>query len=264
MGIAINTVTNDGFTMDYIRFGTGERIFVILPGLSIKSVLGSADVIVNQYKMMADKYTIYLFDRRNEIPDTYTVRDMAADTAQAMMTLGIKGADIFGASQGGMMALVIAIEYPELVNKMVIGSSTADLKRHPSSVLEKWVQIAKTGDRVELSLSFGREIYPGEFFEKYEDAFEVLGKSVTDEELNRFITLAEGSSGFSVADDLHKIKCPVLAIAAADDNVIDPVSSEEMITAIGGDSKCFMYDQYGHAAFDMAPDYKQRMMEFLG
>ncbi len=265
MGISINTVTNGEFTMRYIKFGAGARNFVIIPGLSVKSVLGSADAIVKQYQPMTDKYTVWLFDRRENVPESYSVHDMASDTAEAMKILGIADADVFGASQGGMIAMVIAIEHPDIVHKMVLGSSSANLRDHKSATLQRWVRLAREGDKVGLCLNFGKELYPKEFFEQYEEAFAALGKSVTDEELKKFIILAEGAGDFYIADDLPHIKCPVLAIGASDDRVLPPGSSEEIIASIGDrpDCKYYIYDNYGHAAFDMAPDYKDRMMEFL-
>lgn len=39
------TVSTDGVQMDYVRFGQGNRAFVILPGLSVDSVLKYADAV---------------------------------------------------------------------------------------------------------------------------------------------------------------------------------------------------------------------------
>ena len=40
-----DSIIVNGIEMDYIRFGTGERIFVILPGVDTKSILNSAMAI---------------------------------------------------------------------------------------------------------------------------------------------------------------------------------------------------------------------------
>ena len=46
MSITIETVKTDDVLMDYFRFGKkgGSPVFV-LPGLSVKSVMGSADIV---------------------------------------------------------------------------------------------------------------------------------------------------------------------------------------------------------------------------
>ena len=114
MSIPIETVRTEGFSMRFFRFGTGDRPFVILPGLSVQSVMGAADAVAAAYADFAERYTVYLFDRREELPEQYSVYRMGLDTAAAMRALGLYDADIFGASQGGMIAQVIAIEAPEL------------------------------------------------------------------------------------------------------------------------------------------------------
>ena len=49
---------------------------VILPGLSVQSVMGSSDAVVQAYNQFVDEYTVYLFDRRKDVPDSYSLADM--------------------------------------------------------------------------------------------------------------------------------------------------------------------------------------------
>lgn len=158
--VRIETVHTPDFSMDYLRFGSGERTLVILPGLSVQSVMGLGDAIAAAYRPLEEKYTIYVFDRRGDLPSPYTVRDMARDTAAAFRALGLEKVCLFGASQGGMIALVIAAEHPELVEKLVLGSSSAHVREEQYRVIERWIRLAESGDREGLYLAFGAEIYP--------------------------------------------------------------------------------------------------------
>ncbi|MBQ9030962.1 MAG: alpha/beta fold hydrolase [Parasporobacterium sp.] len=123
--VSIETVSTNDFTMKYCKFGTGEKTFVILPGLSIQSVLDSADLIAEAYQLFAKDFTVYVFDRREELPASYSVYEMAQDTAAACQTLGMEDINLFGASYGGMAAMEIAIQYPELIEKVVLVSTSA-------------------------------------------------------------------------------------------------------------------------------------------
>ena len=69
--------------MDYFRFGHGGDTLAILPGLSVQSVMGSADIVAESYRLLTDDFTIYVFDRRKELPASYPICAMAQDTAQA-------------------------------------------------------------------------------------------------------------------------------------------------------------------------------------
>ena len=45
-------VQKNGIEMEYCKFGSGDKVFVILPGLSIQSVMGAKDIIENNYSIL--------------------------------------------------------------------------------------------------------------------------------------------------------------------------------------------------------------------
>lgn len=264
MSIIVKKVVTDTFTMNYFKFGKGEKTFVILPGLSVQSVIGTAEAVANGYHLLTDDFTVYVFDRRENLPPDYKVADMAKDTAEAFKALGLSSIYLFGASQGGMIAIEIAIEHPELISKLILGSTSAHVDNDRFAAIEKWISIADKKDRVGLYLDMGKKIYPADFFERYKDAFISAGNTVTDNDLERFIILAKGTKDFNVTDRLCKIKCPVFAVGEAFDAVLGPNTTEEIAEKLKDrpDFEMFIYNGYGHANFDTAPDYKERILDF--
>lgn len=265
MAVETKTILTESFSMDYFRFGKGNQPLVIIPGLSIQSVMGAADAVEEAYCSLEDYFTIYVFDRRKNIPSSYSVREMARDTAEAFQALGLNNVCLFGASQGGMIALVIAADYPELVKKMVLGSSSAHVQEAQYRVLEKWAQLAREKDRVGLYLEFGREIYPPEIYAQYREALIDAANSVTDEDLERFIIMVEGTKDFNAVEELDRIQCPVLAVGDYEDSVLDSDATMEIAENLDrrADFRLYMYIGYGHAAFDTAPDYRERLLKFF-
>ena len=261
----IETVHTDGFSMDYFRFGHGKTVLVILPGLSIDSVMKYANAVAAAYRPLTNDFTIYLFDRRKELPEPYTVYDMARDTAAAIRTLGLGKVSIFGASQGGMIAMIIAAEHPDLVSKLALGSTTDCIDEKHDSIFKKWICLAEAGNAKELCLAFGEAIYPPAVFEQYRDALAIYAESVTEQDLSRFIILTEGMKGFDITDKLQNIICPVLIIGSRDDGVLGPEGSEQIAEKLKNlqDVELYLYDGYGHAVYDLAPDYKERLLRFL-
>ena len=195
----------------------------------------------------------------------YSVEEMARDTAEAMKALGLRDTYLFGASQGGMMALVIAIEYPELVKKMVLGSTSAHVLPEQFRSIERWIALAEANDPVGLYLSFGEKIYPPEVFRQFREALIAAGKTVTEAELRRFIILARGIEGFDVSNRVAEIQCPVLAIGVLEDAVLDSDATMEIAEKLDlkPDFRLYLYTGYGHAAFDTAPDYRERIKRFF-
>ena len=261
----IETVTTEDLAMDYFRFGQGERTLVILPGISIKSVMLSAPAVAKEYEVMTRDFTVYVFDRRSYLPEEYTVADMARDTAEAMRALGLRDVCLFGASQGGMIAMLIALDHPELVAKLALGSTAARVEDREFGALERWLTLAQEKDRVGLYLAFGEALYPPAVFEQYRSALIMIAKSVTDEELRRFAILLQGTRGFDVLDRIRELRCPVLAIGAKDDGVLGGDASALIAERLADRPDCeyYCYEGFGHAAFDTAPDYRDRLYRFF-
>ena len=251
--------------MEYARFGSGDKVFVLLPGLSIQSVVAAKDAVEEGYAVLKDDFTTYLFDRRKIVPEDYSIYDMADDTAAVMRKLGLSGTYVFGASQGGMIAMALAIRHPELVKKLVLGSTSPHVKPGQQAVLDKWIELAQRKDKEGLCLEYGSRIYPPDVFAKYRDNFIDMAKSVTDEELEKFVIVARSILDYDVSGDLRKIECPVLALGVFEDPVLDSDATMEIAENLDyrPDFALYMYTGYGHAAFDTAPDYRKRIYDFM-
>ena len=179
----IFTAEADGIRMQYLEFGHGEKTLVILPGLSVKSVLLYEEAIVPAYSVFAREYTVYLFDRRLDLPDGYSIADMAADTA-VMNSLGISGACVFGVSQGGMIAQILASSHPELVKKLVLASTAS---RMPGGLPFGGGSACDRADK------FMKALYSDGFARAA--GLSVTVPELTREELYRFDILSKASDG---------------------------------------------------------------------
>lgn len=263
--MTIDTIEISSGTMDYLKFGQGEEKLVIIPGLSVRSVLRFADAIAEAYELLASEFTIYLLDRKSNPPKGYTLNEMASDTAEAIRALGIRRASVLGASQGGMIALTIAITQPDLVDKLVVCSTSARMEGAALDMLATWIELAKAEDAEGLYLAFGRAIYPSNVFSSMRSALLEEAAKTTSEELRRFVILAESARDFDMLDDLDKIACPVFAIGSKDDGVFGAEPTLQIAERLGNrpDFALHLYDGFGHAAYDLAPDFKERVLRFL-
>lgn len=262
MSIEIERVRTHGFTMRFFRFGSGARPFVIIPGLSVQSVMGAAEAIAKDYGIFSRDFTAYVFDRREDAPQGYSLDDMARDTACAFDELGLRGVCLFGASQGGMISMKIAIERPELVGALALGSTAARVDGIAWGVVEKWIRLAGEKDAKALYLDFGEKIYPPEVFAEYRDALCAAAATVTPSELERFGILAGAMKGFDVTEELAALRCPVLVTGSSDDAVLGADALPTLAASIAG-AQVKAYDGFGHAAYDLAPDYKETLYRFF-
>ena len=257
----ILTAKVNDIEMDYCKFGTGEKVFVIIPGLSLRSVMLSAGAVAVAYKQFTENYTVYLFDRRKNIAESYSVREMAHDTAEIMKSLGIKDADIFGTSQGGMIAQFIAIDYPELAHSIVLGSTCSRANDTIKCIINTWCGFAEKYDVKALNHSFFENVYSDAFLKKHGNALEFLESQGTLEECDRFKVFAEACADFNAYNELEKVKCPALVLGAEQDKVLTAEASVELVEKLG--CELYIYENFGHAVYDEAEDYKDRIMNFM-
>lgn len=247
--------------MEYICFGSGPRTMVILPGISLRSPLQSAATLPKRYEKYTDDYTIYLFDRKKDMQDGYTVYDMSNDTAEAMRVLGIEDAYVFGYSQGGMMAMIMAINHPELIKCLVLGSTTSRQNEVTYNVMRDWVILTMKNEIAELNRNSFRLLYSERFVRRYERVLSLLSEGITKEDCEKFIALCKAGQEYDIYDSLSEIHCPAFVIGANDDKVVTGQASIDIAEKLG--CEYYMYDNYGHAVYDEAPDYTGRIFDFF-
>ena len=98
------------------------------------------------YREFVKDYKVYVFSRKNQLEEGYSTKDMAKDQAEVMKKLGISKASIIGVSQGGMIAQYIAIDYPELLDKLVLAVTVSRQNATVQSVVSNWIAMAEVNN----------------------------------------------------------------------------------------------------------------------
>ena len=256
----VRTVKSERMEMRYCRFGNPEgQPFVILPGAAVKSVMESAMLIEKQYAAFAADYDVYVMDRRTDLPEPYSIAEMAEDTAEALRLLGLQNVNLYGVSQGGMIAQMMAVQHPELVKKLALCATAPYMP--DDGFLRRWTELAEQRDADALMLAFGEKVYTQQYLETYRNAFQVFARTVTEEDLRRFVICVSGIAGFDVRPRLHEIRCPVLVIGAEEDQIFGSAPAKEIAEKTGG--KLVIYSEQPHAVYDMEPDVLVQIKAFL-
>lgn len=261
MSVIIKTVNIPSGTVRCAVFGSGKQPLVILPGLSIKSVIDSSEDVAAAYKVFNDTHTVYLIDRRTNLTEGVTIEEIAEDTAEAVKALGIENTDIFATSYGGKVAQLLAVNHPELVSKLVLGSTAPCINPLSAQVIEHWATLAQQRKREALCRDFVERVYSAEVAGKFCDFLVSRMSDCTDYDLDQLVFTAESAKNFDIRERLCEIKCPVFVIGAENDGVLTGEASREIARLIG--CELYMYGApYNHAVYDEAPDYKERLLAF--
>ena len=223
-----------------------------------------------QVAELAKHFRVITFDNRGVGETTFptgpfSVADMAADTAGLLDALGIDSAHFFGVSMGGLIAQLLALDYPDRVKKVALGCTTHGGRHAVQPETEVMKILARASDpniRVEES---ARLRLPVVFSERFirEEA----------ERLEEFVRLSvrhwptpEGAMGqmgalsvFNVKRRLGEIRCPVLAITGSEDRMMPPENSRLLAEGIAG-AQHYVVDGTGHSFFLEKPDEVNRVL----
>ncbi len=255
------TLKMENTYLDCARFGIGKKTLILLPGLSFQSVRGAALMLAFMYRIFTKDYTVYVFDKKAAIPTGYTIRDMADDVAKAMKRLHLQHADVFGVSQGGMIAQYLAIDYPHLVHKLVLGVTASRCNEVMEKVIYGWIQMAEEDDCGAIVTDMYTKMYSDTYSRKYRWMYPILTRIVRAKDMSRFIILARTCLTCHSYPELHKIKCPVFVIGGRKDYVVTGQASQEIADVL--ECGIYMYDNFGHAVYEEAPDFNKRILSFL-
>ena len=114
----------NGININYKVQGKGE------PLILISGYAADQTGYMFQTRTFKKYYRVVTFDNRgvgktDKPSGGYSIKMMADDTVGLMDYLGIEKSHILGISMGGMIAQVIAINYPERINRLILASTFA-------------------------------------------------------------------------------------------------------------------------------------------
>ena len=250
---------------DYIRFGTGEKNLIMLPGLGdgLRTTKGTALPMALYYRCLAKDYTVYMISRKQTLPEGTTTRDMARDLKEALVELGIEKASLVGVSMGGMIAQHFAADYPEMVEKLVLVVTCARENPILLESLDEWTACAHAGDHRALMDSNLRRIYSENYYRKNKWLVPITGALTKPKSYDRFLIMAEACRTHNAWDALPSITAPTLVMGGAQDNSLGGEASREIALRIPG-AALKMYPQWGHGLYEEAKDFLPTVVEFLG
>ena len=253
----------DDSTMDYIKFGNGSKVLIILPGVGdgLKTVKGLALPFAVLYRKLARDFTVYSFSRRNDLKPKTTTRQMSDDLNKAMELLDIPSASVLGVSQGGMIAQWLAIDHSEKVEKLVLTVTASRSNKLLRSNVRRWIKLANEGDYKGIMIDTAKRSYSPKKLKSALFTYRLMGNYGKPKSFERFIIQAEACMTHDCFNELSRITCPTLIIGGTDDGIITGEASEEIAAQIKGSKLC-MYDGLSHGLYEEAPDFIERVLNF--
>ena len=250
-------------TVDYIRFGSGPKPLVMIPGVGdgLKTVQGMALPFAFLYRSLAKNFTVYVFSRRRNLSPGMTTRDMAEELNSALQALGLSRVALVGVSQGGMISQWLAIDHPDKVEKLVLAVTLSRPNATVQDVIGRWIGMAELGDYRGIMLDTAERSYSERRLKQSRLEYRLFGSIGKPKSFDRFRIQAASCLTHDAYDQLDRISCPTLVIGGKEDKIVTGEASVEIAERIP-DCKLFMYDGLGHGLYEEAPDFLQRVSVF--
>ena len=105
------------------------------------------------------------------------------------------------------------------------------------------------------------KMYSPGYIRRYRILIPVMIKMSKTADLKRFVILAKACLTCDTYEELHKIICPVLILGGKQDKVVTGETSEEIAERL--QCEIYMYDELGHAAYEEAKDFNERIYNFF-
>ncbi len=220
----------NGIKLYYETYGSGEPL-IMLHGNG-----GSIDAFRNQIPFFEKYYQVIAIDSRLQgksggSPDKISYDLMASDFCALLDQLNIKSAYVLGWSDGGIDAILMALNCPDRVKKLAAsGANTVpDTTALPQADLEGMKQVVANP------------------------------KSTAKEKALNQMMIDQPNIPYS---ELGKIKCPVL-IMAGDRDIIKPEHTVKIFQSIPGASLCIFPDSH-HGVCQQHPElFNETVLRFF-
>jgi pimeloyl-ACP methyl ester carboxylesterase len=219
------------------------------PVILLHGGLGNSDHFAFQLPALADQFQVIVVDSRGQGRSTLsktklTYHAMAEDIVAVMDTLGIQRAHLAGWSDGGAIALDLAIHHPDRVNRVFVIGTNYDAKGNKP--------------RTKTAPTFAK--YAAKC---RKDHAKLTNKPKTfDAAIDALLPIWRAPAAFT-KKQLASIKAPTLVTLGDHDEIIELAQVKEMSTLIPNAKLAVFADTSHFAMWQDPTSVNQALVEFL-
>jgi 3-oxoadipate enol-lactonase len=261
------SIQTDRLKMYYEVHGEGD------PLLLIRGLGSTCDGFKSQVEGLSPYFRIISFDNRcvgrsDQPQKSFTIGDMADDTAALLDSLGVASTHVFGVSLGGMVAQELALRHPTRVRRLALACTHAGPRtaaRSPEWAVRLFTESRDMprSDALKHSvpLLFSRKTVE----ERPELVDETLAVMADNNQPKSSYLLQLGAVMLhDTLDRLEQITHPTLVLTGTEDTLVDPDNSR-MIAQRIPTARLVEFDETGHVFFtEKAAEVNRALIEFFG
>jgi pimeloyl-ACP methyl ester carboxylesterase len=253
-------VTGAPVTLYHQSEGTGEPL-LLLNGIAMSAV--SWDVVA---RPLAKSYRVIRCDFRGQLMTLVSppgdLAEHADDVAALLDHLGIERIHVIGTSFGGVVGTLVAARYPDRVRSLTTIASASGFDEGMADEVARWkaacVASLEGPDRGHLSDILESVVYSPAWVSAHAAERAQRREQISalpDQWFEGLIGLLDSAHSLRLGDELERVRCPTLVIAAAFDGFVPLERARGLAESIGGAS-FRVIEGAGHAVVVERPDLR--------
>jgi 3-oxoadipate enol-lactonase len=220
-----------------------------------------------QLPALSRHFRTITFDVRGERELEGGVPELAADVVALLDHLGVRRAHVIGTSLGGFVAQHLAVERPDLVDRLVL-VCTSYGRGGPES-MSPWAlsdMVGLPSLSVEKTVRRGLETATSEAYraERPEEFEKIVGWRLADSpSLSAYYGQMRAGASFDASREVSRITSPTLVIHGSGDRYV-PVANAVALAGEIPDARLRVLDNAGHLVFiERSADVNREIVRFL-
>jgi pimeloyl-ACP methyl ester carboxylesterase len=165
----------------------------------------------------AEHFTVYLTNRRPGLANGATMSDIAADYADAIEHDLGESVMLHGTSAGGSVALQLAIDHPDLVQRLVVAASACRLPPHERGAQAEAVRLAQNGDGRRALALYMASMAPRPIGFAARGLGWLTGGSFTSESRSDMLITLAAECAFDAEPELSRVRAAALVMGGTKD-----------------------------------------------
>ncbi|WP_176226856.1 alpha/beta fold hydrolase [Candidatus Hakubella thermalkaliphila] len=213
------------------------------PFLLIHGLLVNGDMFMPVFDTFARRYCVLApdlrgYSRSKYLGPPYTVAQHAHDLAVLLKSRSISSAIVLGYSNGGTVAQQLALDYPDIVSRLILACTFAYNQL-------TWQE--KLGGRISpwLVRFLSAKQFARMITGKIPDQAKWLEMIIASNDKPRMVEATRAMLNFDSRARLHQIRCPTLIIAGGNDRAVPLHHARMLAQGIAG-SELKIIDDAGH------------------
>ena len=265
-------VTVNGIRTHYVAAGKGDPL-LLLHGMGASLMAWALNI-----EPLSHKFSVYAIDipghGDSDKPDLDYLLPTAVDFVREFMNvLGIERASLAGNSMGGMIALRTAVDFPELVDRLVLVDA-AGLGREVAWFIRA-MSLPLVGELIENpsprnTRALLKRIFYNPDLLQESLIRELLRTRILPGSKRAVLRIIRGSIGlrglhskWMMADELGQLNSPVLLVWGAQDRIL-PVSHATDAAQRAPQVSLSIYEECGHwPQMEKGQEFNRLALEFL-